>query len=236
MTMRGVFGVWRVGSIDTVQVILASGQDLPRLLAGKDTSAISQMRWICGLLIGGAMLLFCFLNAEFRQRDSLLGGIGVGLGIVAIWFISGKLGFVNEHPKTLEAAFIATNSGRPESLSFVAPIAYTLDLLMFWSDRSKLTTLGIASVLGMIAGSASYALATRQFRWEGFRDTEDTANHLVGAALMGVGGVTALGCTVGQGLSGISTLALGSVIAFFSIIAGAVVAIKYQIWRIGQTA
>lgn len=113
MTMRGVFGVWRVGSIDTVQVILASGQDLPRLLAGKDASAISQMRWVCGLLIGGALLIFCLFNAEFRQRDSLLGGIGVGLGIVAIWYISGKLGFVGEHPKTLEEAFIATNSGRP---------------------------------------------------------------------------------------------------------------------------
>ncbi len=236
MTMRGVFGVWRVGSIDTVQLILANGQDLPRMLAGKDNSTLSNLRWLCGLLIGGGLLVFCFASAEFRQRDTVLGGVGVGLGIVAIWFISGKLGFVSEHPKTLEEAFIATNSGRPESLSFVAPIAYTLDLLMFWSDKSKLVTLGITSTLGMIVGSACYALATRQFRWEGFRDTEDTANHLAGAALMGVGGVTALGCTVGQGLSGLSTLALGSAIAFLAIIAGAALAMKYQIWRIEQMA
>lgn len=236
MTLRGLFGVLRIVTVDTVQISLAGGQDLPRIFAGKDAGAIAQMRWIAGLAIGGALLAFCFANREFRNRDSVLGGIGVGLGIVAIWFISGKLGFVAEHPKTLEETFVATNSGRPESLSFVAPIAYTLDLLMFWSDKSKLATLGVASTVGMIAGSFAYAVATRQFRWEGFRDAEDTGNHLVGAALMGIGGVTALGCTVGQGLSGLSTLAVGSVIAFLAIIAGAVLAMRYQIWRIEHSA
>jgi hypothetical protein len=49
---------------------------------------------------------------------------------------------------------------------------------------------------------------------------------------MGFGGVTALGCTIGQGLSGVSTLAVGSVLALASIIAGCVVALRYQGWRI----
>ena len=114
-----------------------------------------------------------------------------------------------------------------ESLSFVAPVAYTIDYLMFFSDTSKVVTIGIAAVLGMIT-AAAYALAAGQFRWEGFRDTEDTANHLVGAALMGFGGVTALGCTIGQGLSGVSTLAIGSFIALAAIVTGAVLALKYQ--------
>jgi len=70
------------------------------------------------------------------------------------------------------------------------------------------------------------------FRWEGFASTEDLVNHLIGGVLMGVGGVTALGCTIGQGLSGISTLALGSFLAFGGIIAGSVAALKYQYWRI----
>jgi hypothetical protein len=52
---------------------------------------------------------------------------------------------------------------------------------------------------------------------------------------MGVGGVAALGCTVGQGLSGVSTLALGSFIALASIIGGAVLALRYQVWRVEQT-
>jgi uncharacterized protein len=97
-------------------------------------------------------------------------------------------------------------------------------------------TLGIVSVLGVIVGSTISALTTRSFRWEGFGSTEDVGNHLVGAVMMGVGGVTAMGCTVGQGLSGIATLGLTSFVALFAIIAGAVVAFKYQSWRIEHSA
>jgi len=146
--------------------------------------------------------------------------------------VSGHLGYVAEHPGTLEEAFVATNTGRAESFTFVAPIAFTLELLLFWSDTSRIVTVGIAAVLGMIAGSFLWALVTRQFRWEGLHGTEDTANHLVGGLLMGVGGVTALGCTVGQGITGLSTLALGSFVAVAAIVAGAVAALKYQMWRI----
>jgi uncharacterized membrane protein YedE/YeeE len=78
------------------------------------------------------------------------------------------------------------------------------------------------------------ALATRSFRWESFASVEDLVNHIVGGVLMGFGGVTALGCTIGQGLTGLSTLALGSIIASVSIVAGCVAALKYQYWRIEQ--
>ena len=80
------------------------------------------------------------------------------------------------------------------------------------------------------------ALATRTFRWEGFASAEDTANHIVGGVLMGFGGVTALGCTIGQGLTGLSTLAIGSVLTFFAIVAGCVAAVKYQTWRVEKMA
>ena len=123
-----------------------------------------------------------------------------------------------------------------ESFTFVAPIAYTVDWLILFSDANKLLTIGIVSVLGVVAGSALVALGTRRFRWEGFAGTEDTAHHLVGAVLMGVGGVTAIGCTVGQGLTGISTLALGSFIAWAGIVGGAVLALRYQVWRLEQQA
>jgi uncharacterized membrane protein YedE/YeeE len=85
-----------------------------------------------------------------------------------------------------------------------------------------------------MAGSLGMACVTRTFRWEGFGSVEDTANHLVGAALMGFGGVTALGCTIGQGISGVSTLALGSILSLCAILCGAVAALKYQSWRIEQ--
>jgi uncharacterized membrane protein YedE/YeeE len=98
---------------------------------------------------------------------------------------------------------------------------------MMYSDTSKVITVGIAAVIGMISGSACIALLTKTFRWESFRNAEDTANHLVGAALMGFGGVTALGCTVGQGLSGISTLAIGSLLALPGFIFGAYLGLRY---------
>jgi uncharacterized membrane protein YedE/YeeE len=146
------------------------------------------------------------------------------------------LGHVAEDPNTLQEAFVATNSQRMESLSFVAPVAYTIDWLLFFSDKSKVLTIGIVSVLGVVFGSTAVAVTTRSFRWEGFASAEDTANHLVGAVLMGMGGVTALGCTVGQGLSGVSTLAIGSFIALAAILGGAVLALRYQVWRLERVA
>ena len=151
-----------------------------------------------------------------------------------MWWVSGRFGYVSEDPNTLQEAFVATNSQRMESLSFVAPVAYTLDWLMFFSDKAKLLTIGIVSVAGVVVGSAAHALLAKSFRWEGFRDAGDTASHLVGALLMGVGGVTALGCTIGQGLSGMSTLSLGSFVAVAAIIGGAVAALRFQVWRSGR--
>jgi hypothetical protein len=119
-----------------------------------------------------------------------------------------------------------------EALTFTAPMAYTLDWVMFFSDKSKVLTFAVVSVFGVVAGSALYALFTRSFRWEGFGSTEDLGNHLAGAVLMGVGGVTAMGCTIGQGLSGLSTLSATSFMAVAGIMAGAVIAFKYQMWRL----
>jgi uncharacterized membrane protein YedE/YeeE len=107
---------------------------------------------------------------------------------------------------------------------------------MFFSDKSKVLTLGIVSVFGVVAGSAVCALVLGTFRWEGFGGTEDVANHIAGAVLMGVGGVTAMGCTVGQGLSGISTLSATSFVAVAAILLGAVAAFKYQVWRLERMA
>jgi hypothetical protein len=191
---------------------------------------------IFALLGGGALAAWTLASREFRTAENLLAGSAVGAAIVGVWFVSGHIGHVAEHPRTLEEAFVATYSGRMESLSLIAPTAHTLDWLMFFSDRSNLLTLGVAAVAGIVAGSAVVALAGGRFRWEGFSGTEDTANHLVGAALMGFGGVTALGCTVGQGLTGVSTLAIGSLIALAAIILGAVAALRYQQWRIDRGA
>jgi uncharacterized membrane protein YedE/YeeE len=235
-TLRGVTAVARSATVDRVAHDFATGQDLPTLLAPLLGASPTQAALWLGLLIGGALLVWALARREGRSADVLLGGLGIGAVIVGVWWASGVVGHVAEDPNTLEEAYLATNSRRMESLSFVAPIAYTLDWLLFFSDKSKLLTLGIVSTVGVIVGSAVWALLSRTFRWEGFGNIEDTANHLVGATLMGVGGVAALGCTVGQGLSGVSTLALGSFVALAGIIAGAVLALRYQVWRLDRMA
>jgi uncharacterized protein len=224
MTLRGLFGAFRVGVLERASVTFAAGQDLPALLGVH--------RSILAAVIGGGLLVYVYLSKEFRAGfDYTLGGVVTGLVVVGGWFVSGVVGYVAEDPQTLQEAFVATNTGRMESFSFVSPMAFTLEYLMLWTDKSKIVTYGIASGLGVIAGSAAYALATRTFRWEGFRDAEDTANHVVGGVLMGFGGITALGCTIGQAITGISTLALGSFITFAAIVAGSALTMKYQYWR-----
>jgi uncharacterized protein len=233
-TLRGIVAVARVASIDRVAVELPAGQDLPSLLAAAGMGAKATLALVLGLVLGGGLIAFVLARAEGRSGDVLLGGLGIGAVIVGVWWVSGRLGHLAEHPVTLEEVFIATNSQRMESLTFVAPLAYTVDWLILFSDKSKVLTIGIVTTLGVIVGSALVALAGKRFRWQGFANTEDTANHIVGAVLMGVGGVTAMGCTIGQGLSGVSTLALGSFIALAGIVAGAVLALRYQVWRLEQ--
>lgn len=236
MTLRGWLALVRVHWIEPVQVILPARQDLPSLLAHATGLARPSLQWQVAAAIALALVVFVFADRRFATFDNLLAGIGIGLVIAAVWLVSGYVGYLAEHPQTLEAAYAASQSGRMEGLSFGAPIAWSLDWLMFTSDRSKVLTLGVASVLGVVAGSAAVALLGGRFRWEGFGSTEDTANHLIGAALMGFGSVTALGCSVGQGLSGVSTLALGSLLAWAAIVAGAVLGVKYQTWRIERLA
>jgi uncharacterized membrane protein YedE/YeeE len=235
-TLRGLTAVLRVATVDAVAVTLPVGQDLPSLLAHAGGGARTQ--WAAGLggALGTGLLAFALLRREGRSADVLLGGLGIGAVVVAMWWVSGRWGHLAEHPQTLEEAFLATNSRAMESLSFVAPVAYAVDWLMLFSDRSKVLTLGIVSVAGVVAGSAAVALATRSFRWESFAGTEDMANHLVGGALMGVGGVTALGCTIGQGLSGVSTLSIGSFIALAGIVAGGLAGLRWQAWRVERAA
>lgn len=235
-TIKGITAVARVATVDRIAVTLPTGQDLPSLLAAATGIEKTKLAGALGFVLGGALVIWALARAEGRRGDNLLAGLGIGAVIAAAWWVSGRLGHVAEDPNTLQEAFVATNSRRMESLSFVAPVAYTLDWLMFFSDKAKGLSMGIVSVVGVVGGSAAHALMSRSFHWEGFRDASDTASHLIGALLMGVGGVTALGCTIGQGLSGLSTLSLTSFVAVAAIVGGAVAALHLQIWRVEHTA
>ena len=234
MTLRGLFGQFRVSVLQPVAVNFAAyglkGQDLPSLLAGTGI-ALETLRVVVPAIVAAALLIFILKDREFRaSADHLVGGVVVGLIVVAGWYVTARLGY-RENPDTLEMTFFGTNTRAAESVSFVAPLAYTLELLMLWTDKSLTITFGIMAALGVVIGSFAYAIASRTFRWEGFTTITDLANHIAGGILMGFGGICALGCTIGQGISGFSTLALGSILTFAAIVAGSAATMKYQYWK-----
>jgi uncharacterized membrane protein YedE/YeeE len=236
MTLRGVTAVVRVETVDRLAVELPVSQDLPSLLALVTGWPVGTLAAVCALVVGGGLALWALARPEGRHPQVLVGGIGTGLLVVAMWWVTGRLGFVAEHPLTLEPTFLSTSSRRMESFSFVAPVAQTLEWLVFYSDSSQRVGAGLVAVLGMLAGSATAAVLTRSFRWEGFHDVADLARHLGGAACMGVGGVSALGCTFGQGLSGLSTLGLTSLVAVAAILGGAVLGLRFLGWQLDRQA
>lgn len=236
MTMKGLFGVWRVNYLDAVGIDLASKgfgtQEIGALASSIGGVTKKSAQIAIAAIVAIPMVVFVWSGTEFRKSlDGWLGGLGYGLAVAAGWYVSGHIGF-GENPDTLEMVFAGTNSRTAESLAFVAPVAYSLELLMLWSDRSLIVTFGVASTAGMIAGSLAYALITRRFRWEGFANIDDTRKHILGAALMGFGGVTAMGCTIGQGMTGLSTLAVGSFLTLAAIIVGCWATLKYADWRL----
>ena len=235
-TLKGVTAVVRVATVDRAAIEFSEPATLAQGAAALLGMQVPVVGLALAVLLGGGLVAWALMGPGFRTFDNLLGGLGIGAVIAAMWWTSGHLGHLAEHPETLQETFIATNSGRAEALSFVSPTAYALDWLLFYSDVNKVLTIGIVSVFGVVAGSAVAAVLLGRFRWEGFRNTEDLANHLAGGALMGVGGVTAMGCTIGQGLSGLSTLSATSVVAVAAILFGAVVAFKYQEWRVERAA
>jgi hypothetical protein len=164
--------------------------------------------------VAAAFLVFCFKDAGFRRSAAnVAAGVIIGLTAVAGWIVTGILGADEFDPVPLA------------SITFVAPVAESLQYLMTFTGST--ITFGIAVVGGVIAGSFLMAVATGTFRIESFADRGDMLRHLGGAALMGAGGILALGCSIGQGITGMSTLALGSVIAWLSILAGAYLGIRY---------
>jgi uncharacterized membrane protein YedE/YeeE len=234
MTLKGAFAPLRAYVLDVVRLDTgATTSDLPSIAIAHGAGVAVRV-WLPSLL-AAALAIFIFRDREFRTTPALIiGGLVVGLVVVGGWYVSGHLGYLAEDPATLEEKFVATNSGRAESFTFVAPVAYSLELLMLWTDQSRVVTFGIAAVMGTITGAFAMALCTRRLRWESFANAEDLGTHLLGAVLMGFGGVTALGCTIGQGITGLSTLALGSFLSFFAIVGGCVAALKIQFWRMDR--
>lgn len=232
MTLKGLFGQWRVGLLDPVSVDLRAvglaDPSLAALLALATGVPAATAGLAASLVLSVAILAFVLADRRFRGNVlQLASGVVLGLLVVGGWYVTGHLGF-GENPETLEQVYFATNTRTLESMSFVAPTAFSLELLMLWTDKSLRVTFGIATIGGVVLGSLIHAVTSRQFLWEGFASLADLRNQLTGGILMGFGGVLAMGCTIGQGLSGVSTLALGSFISVAGIVAGSVATMKWQ--------
>lgn len=226
-TLKGITAVARVRWLDSVHLQCNTLALLPELLAQASGWGLFATRLGPGLGLG-ALLVLIGLNPRNRMdRGVRLGGAIVGLSVTAAWWLGGHVADIAEHPETLEHMYATTSSGRIEAFSFVAPVAHTLDWLLFFSDKNKFRTWGIASACGMVVGGFIHAQWRRDFQWQGFANTQDLSRHLQGAALMGIGGVTAMGCMVGQGISAVSLLSLGSFVAIAGIVAGAEGMLRY---------
>jgi uncharacterized membrane protein YedE/YeeE len=235
MTLKGLFGQWRATLLDPVRIDLTAygwtdaslGTALARLTGMSPRTALPTV----AAVVCAALIAFVFKDKRFRaNRAQVAGATLMGAIVAAGWYLTGHLGY-GENPDTLETVYFATNSRTLESLSFVGPLAYLLELLMLWTDKSLHASFGIVTVLGVVAGSAAHALSSGHFRWEGFASLTDMRNQLAGAVLMGFGGVTAMGCTIGQGLTGVSTLAIGSLLAVAAIVGGCVATLRLIAWR-----
>ena len=229
-TLKGIFGAFRVNVLQAPAVTIRfdHGQTFPAFLSGIGGLSSSALQMAIACVIGLAILIFVFKDNRFRKSlDNNLSGLVIGLIIIGGWYITGHLGFA-ENPDTLEMTYLGTNSHLAESMSFVAPAAYTLEYWAYWTDASNIITFGVATVFGVTLGSFLYAMASKSFRWEAFSSTQDMLYHIIGGTLMGLGGVTAMGCTVGQGITGVSTLSLGSFLTLASIVAGSAITMKIQ--------
>lgn len=216
MTLRGLIGLARLQLEETNADLTKFGlksQSIPGLLESAGLAASSAQWIVAGAFVVG-LLWFCFKCPSFRaSRRNIAGGLIIGLLTPLGWYITGVIGHDDFEPTALA------------SVTFVAPVGQGIQYLMTFTGAT--INFGIATVGGVIVGAFIAAKAAGEFRLEAFTDVGDMGRHIIGGAMMGTGGVLALGCTIGQGITGMSTLAIGSVIAFAAIVAGGVFGMKY---------
>jgi len=230
---------------NVLNIGLANKQDLGtlvnRIVPGVD---VSTMRLALGAGLGFALLVYVFKSADFRARfDNILGGAVVGIAVIGAWYISAALvtiaagedryswtQYTGDDVWVMQETKERPQDVAVQSLSFINPIGQVLRYGLNNFDE-RFLTFGVVSVFGIILGSLLWALLSRGFRIEWFASVSDFINHMIGGVLMGIGGVLALGCTIGQAVTGASTLALGSFIAFAGIVFGSALTMKVQYYK-----
>lgn len=211
MTLKGLIAPGRIFALQWTQVT-SPVTSLPALLSKVGVSE-ALARTLVVSVVSAALIIFAFAHAPFQRAwGQIAAGIIVGLLVAAGWFATGYLGADDFNPAPVT------------SLTFVAPIADTLQYAMLSTGLTL--NFGIVTVTGVFVGSLATALATQRFHLEGYTSPSHMLRSIAGAALMGAGGATALGCSVGQGLTGLSTLALASFVAVAGIFLGTAIGLR----------
>lgn len=224
MTMRGLLALVRVNVFEPTNMALAgdgmSSQGIGEILATiAGIENVNAVNRTTAVLVGGGLVVFAFAASSFRRSfDNILAGVVIGLIIPAGWYVTGVIGFDDFEPVRLE------------SFTFVAPTGESLMYLLTFTGST--IGFGVAAVFGVIAGAFLYAVISRTFRVETFSDKSDMLRHITGGIAMGFGGVLALGCTIGQGITGMSTLALGALLTLVSIVFGSALTMKHEYYRL----
>ena len=224
-TLRGLLALVRINYIEVTNIDLTShgmaNQSIATAISAFTGMDANTLRWIVAGVLGLGMVFFAFKDKEFRGNfDNILAGLCIGAIIVAGWYVTGHGALDDFDPVPVE------------SFTFVAPAGNAIQYLMTFTGSS--INFGIASVFGVIAGSFLYATLSGRFRLETFTNRQDMVGHIFGGMLMGFGGVLALGCTIGQGITGMSTLAMGAVITLGMIIFGSAITMKVQYYRMEE--
>ena len=207
-TATGQLAMVRIWLLNPLALPLSGGggTDLRALLVPE-----SLRNWIVPVLV---LALGAWTLSDRRVRRStllMLIGTALGLSVAAGWFVTGVLF------DPFEAV------PRPQGLSFVTPVARLVQLVVLQPGPAP--EFGMGAAAGVALGALAAAWRAGELRWEAFDDPREMRRHLLGACLMGFGGIAAGGCTIGQGLSAGSVLAPSWAFAVGGIFLGARVGI-----------
>lgn len=234
--------------LDTLSFNMSTQHDLGSIFGGLFGTNKETTRLVAGLILGAFMLFIIFRSAEFRSsRDNIIAGLLIGAVVVGAWYITSNVEVSVDGEQTSMRTFVqqwdmnmdsevgkpknAAVNLQPTSFTFISPIGQVMGYGKSGFSISYLT-FGVVSVLGIIAGSFLWSLFTKGFRIEWFASFKDFYTHAIGGILMGFGGVLGMGCTIGQGVTGVSTLAVGSMLVFLSIVFGSAMTMKIQYYKL----
>ena len=226
-----IFHSWMNPISPDLAILGIDDQSLPTIISFIISSSnTAYYKLIIGLLTGLTILYYIFRSGTFvKNMDNVIGGFIVGSVVVLAWYLTGS---------SLGEEWIETNnfldSPLPgvgvQSFTFINPMGESI-IYLSQSANMYYLTFGVTALLSVILGSFVYSIMSKNFRIEWFQSKEDLKRHIIGAVLIGIGGVLSLGCTIGQGVSGVSTLALGSFITLISIVIGASIAMKIEYYN-----